>query len=70
MHGLWHATGCAALALALRPVLMPGPAGAVWAVDGLGSMHAHATPADGRARLVGIRAAAVDRLMMPLASCP
>lgn len=46
---------------------MPSPAGAVWAVDGLGGPQAHAAPADGRARLVGIRGAAVDRLMMAVA---
>jgi hypothetical protein len=68
MHGLWHRAGCAALASLLRPVFVPGPArpaGPEWAVDGLGGTHAHATPADGRVRLVSIRAAAVvDRLMM------
>ena len=45
--------------------MMPGPVGAVWAVDGLGSPRAHATPVDGRVRRVGIRrVAVVDQLMM------
>ncbi len=68
MHGLWHRAGCTALASALRPVLMPCPAGPVWAVDGLGGTQAHVTLADRRMRPFGIRAAAVvDRLMMLVA---
>ena len=60
-----HVAGCVALTSALRPVLMPVPDDAMRAVDGLGGPQAHATPADGHVRFVGIRAAAVvDRLMM------
>ena len=61
---LWRAVGCVAQKSALRPELMPLPDDAMGAVDGLGGPQAHATPADGHARLGGIgTAAVVDRLM-------
>jgi hypothetical protein len=61
---LWHAAGCVALTSALRPVLIPVPDGPMCAFGGIGGPLPHAAPADGRGRLVGIRAAAVvDRLM-------